>query len=133
MLGALSELGPIRLSRNGSLSLNQYAWNQKANLLFLESPAGVGFSYKADGHYRQDDTSTALLNFNTVQSFFKKFPQFENNDFYVAGESYAGIYIPTLSMQLLEHKVPKNFKGKLLGLNYFEKSHKILRHTLTRN
>ena len=112
MLGALSELGPIRLSRNGTLSDNPYAWNQKANVLFLESPAGVGFSYKEDGKYHQDDTSTALLNFNALQSFFKKFPHLAENDFYLSGESYAGIYIPTLSMQLLEHKFPKHFKGK---------------------
>ncbi len=90
MLGALSELGPIRLSRNGSLSLNPYAWNQKANVLFLESPAGVGFSYKADGHYDQNDSSTAQLNFDALHSFYKKFPHFAENEFYVTGESYAG-------------------------------------------
>ena len=85
MLGALSELGPIRLSRNGSLSLNPHAWNQKANVLFLESPAGVGFSYKADGHYHQDDSSTAQLNFDALHSFFKKFPHLAENEFYVTG------------------------------------------------
>ncbi|KAF7131557.1 hypothetical protein RHSIM_Rhsim09G0071300 [Rhododendron simsii] len=44
--GALEELGPF-LSQKGKpeLMFNNHTWNKAANLLFLESPVGVGFSY----------------------------------------------------------------------------------------
>ena len=114
LLGALSELGPIRLYRNGSLGVNPYAWNQHVNLLFLESPVGVGFSYREDdgqSNITLNDNTTAEINFAALKSFYQKFPHLTDNQFYILGESYAGIYIPTLSMLVLEHKFPKNFKG----------------------
>ncbi|KAK1355485.1 hypothetical protein POM88_048741 [Heracleum sosnowskyi] len=44
--GAMMELGPFRVNSDGkTLSQNRYVWNNKANMLFLELPAGVGFSY----------------------------------------------------------------------------------------
>lgn len=44
--GASEEIGPFRINKAGSgLHFNKYSWNLAANLLFLESPAGVGFSY----------------------------------------------------------------------------------------
>ncbi|KAE9449360.1 hypothetical protein C3L33_18750, partial [Rhododendron williamsianum] len=44
--GASEEIGPFRINKAGSgLYLNKFSWNTVANLLFLETPAGVGFSY----------------------------------------------------------------------------------------
>jgi len=46
MLGAVYEHGPF-VFPDGSADFewNNNAWNQHANVLYLESPAGVGFSY----------------------------------------------------------------------------------------
>lgn len=44
--GASEEIGPFRINKTASgLYLNKFSWNKLANLLFLETPAGVGFSY----------------------------------------------------------------------------------------
>lgn len=44
--GALEELGPFLVQKGKpEISLNPNSWNKEANLLFVESPAGVGFSY----------------------------------------------------------------------------------------
>ena len=41
-----------------SFEVNKYAWNMKANLLFLSSPGGVGFSESNRG-IDSDDGTTA--------------------------------------------------------------------------
>ena len=90
LLGALTENGPIELNADGTLSPNAYAWNSQASILFLESPAGVGFSFNAAQNYSTNDDATAALNYGALQSFYAKFPHLVNNDFYIAGESYGG-------------------------------------------
>nr|GMD59252.1 serine carboxypeptidase-like 45 [Ipomoea batatas] len=46
-VGAFSENGPFRPSGN-VLVRNEYSWNTEANMLYLESPIGVGFSYSTN-------------------------------------------------------------------------------------
>ena len=46
LLGFLTEQGPFRTdNKDLSLSFNEYSWNTVANMVFIESPCGVGFSY----------------------------------------------------------------------------------------
>ena len=90
--GGFEELGPLIPNANGTLDLNPYAWNHRANVLFIESPTGVGWSYsKSDSDYTSGDASTAADNYVATQKFLEKFPQYKGRDFYLAGESYAGM------------------------------------------
>jgi serine carboxypeptidase-like clade II len=44
--GEAEELGPFLVQKGKpELRWNNYSWNTEANLMFLESPVGVGFSY----------------------------------------------------------------------------------------
>mmetsp|Transcript_31157 Transcript_31157/g.58456 ORF Transcript_31157/g.58456 Transcript_31157/m.58456 type:complete len:534 (+) Transcript_31157:42-1643(+) len=106
ILGMLQENGPLLINATGGLMRNPYAWTKQANLLILESPAGVGYSYCAamkakSGGCKNSDISTAMANSDAVQNFFEKFPEYRANEFFITGESYAGVYIPTLAKQLL--------------------------------
>lgn len=38
-----------------TLEENPFSWNTVANVLYLESPAGVGYSYSDDRNYTTDD------------------------------------------------------------------------------
>ena len=49
-------------------------------------------------------------NYLAVQKFFEKFPEFASNDFYVMGESYGGIYAPTLAERISEGNASINLK-----------------------
>eukprot|EP01052_Picozoa_sp_SAG31_P082615 SAG31_NODE_42672_length_270_cov_0.906433_1_plen_55_part_10 len=40
------ENGPCTVSKDGSsTSFNPYSWNANASLLYIDQPAGTGFSY----------------------------------------------------------------------------------------
>ncbi|CAL5038831.1 unnamed protein product [Urochloa decumbens] len=123
--GALEELGPFLVQKGKpEISLNPHAWNKEANLLFVESPAGVGFSYtnttKDLTQFGDDLTATDAHAF--LVNWFKRFPQFRGHDFYLAGESYAGHYVPQLATKIVEgnkkahHKKDRiNLKGIMIG------------------
>jgi carboxypeptidase C (cathepsin A) len=70
---------------------NEYGWQKLGSFIWLESPAGVGFSYCDYDGCTANDTSTAVDNHNVLKAFFKGFPEYASNDFYITGESYAGI------------------------------------------
>jgi len=86
------------------LKVRPERWNRFANMLFLEAPIGVGFSYHNNATYYSlnDDDNTALRNLQALEGFYKKFPNFLKNDLFLTGESYAGIYVPTLAEAILK-------------------------------
>jgi serine carboxypeptidase-like clade 2 len=119
--GLLSENGPFYPNVDGTLINNPYGWNTVANVLYIESPAQVGFSYMP-GSPQFNDTITAQDNYNVLKGWFAQFPQFGNNKFMLSGESYAGHYVPQLTKQILEARklhpdgLPqKNFRGFMVG------------------
>ncbi|XP_066366932.1 serine carboxypeptidase 2-like [Miscanthus floridulus] len=121
--GASEELGAFRIRPDGAtLFLNRYRWNRAANILFLDSPAGVGFSYTntTSDLYDSGDRRTAHDSYKFLVKWFERFPQYKYRDFYISGESYAGHYVPQLS-QIVYRKnkgVEKpiiNFKGFMVG------------------
>ncbi|KAI1286072.1 Lysosomal protective protein [Halotydeus destructor] len=119
--GLLTEQGPFGILRDGkTVYYNNFTWNQVANVIFLEAPAGVGFSYAVDGNVTTDDDQTAADNHAALKHFFVKFPQFKSNDFYITGESYGGIYVPTLTVQVLRHSPDINLKGYAVGNGYLD-------------
>lgn len=63
MEGMLIEHGPFLVQPNTSLVRNPYAWNRLANVLYIESPAGVGFSYSTDNETTTNDTKVRRLFF----------------------------------------------------------------------
>ena len=52
----------------------------------------------------------SLNNYNALVDFFKKFPEYQINEFFITGESYAGVYNPTLSVRILQGSFKINFK-----------------------
>ncbi|KAH0912764.1 hypothetical protein HID58_036085 [Brassica napus] len=217
--GATEEIGPFRINRGSNLYLNSFSWNIEANLLFLESPVGVGFSYtntssdfkefgderteierrtaksrestveisrepsrehcrenrrestvertvaRAPSRYRDfeieertersgekrrdrerreiereersDEESVSHSQIDFALPFFRpfatrhenliflikwmsRFPQYQYRDFYIAGESYAGHYVPQLAKKINEYnkafnKPTINIKGFMVG------------------
>ncbi|PIN17653.1 Serine carboxypeptidases (lysosomal cathepsin A) [Handroanthus impetiginosus] len=118
--GASEEIGPFRLNKTASsLYLNKYSWNRVANILFLESPAGVGYSYTNTSSNLMDsgDRRTAQDALVFLIRWMSRFPQYKYRDFYIAGESYAGHYVPQLAQQI--HDYNKNSSHPIINLKGF--------------
>ncbi|XP_056177487.1 serine carboxypeptidase-like 45 [Syzygium oleosum] len=114
-IGAFSEHGPFKPSKDVLLK-NHYSWNKEANMLYLESPAGVGFSYSVNNSYYNsvDDKMTARDNLAFLCNWFEKFPEYKDRDLFITGESYAGHYVPQLAKLIVQSKL-FNLKGIAIG------------------
>ncbi|KAF0697220.1 Aste57867_12076 [Aphanomyces stellatus] len=99
--GLFTELGPFVVESDLTVKRNPYAWNRNANILFLESPAGVGFSQPMQNASSYNDDTTTDRAYEFLQQFLAQYPQYHNREFYIAGESYAGMYIPYLVHKLV--------------------------------
>ena len=123
LLGFLTEQGPFRPNKDLTLSYNPYSWNTLANMVFIEQPCGVGFSYSSDStgdDYHTGDATAASDNYKLVQAFFNRFPQYRSNELYITSESYGGHYMPTLAKEIVDNQAKGtdpvlNFKGFAVG------------------
>ncbi|RCV37868.1 hypothetical protein SETIT_8G097000v2 [Setaria italica] len=117
--GAFTELGPFYPRGDGrGLRLNKKSWNKASNLLFVESPAGVGWSYSnTSSDYNTGDVRTADDMYRFLLGWYKKFPEYRSRALFLTGESYAGHYIPQLTDVLLTHnEKSKGFKFNIKGV-----------------
>ena len=118
LFGMLAEIGPVTSENfSGEWKTNPFSWNTNSNLLFIEQPAGVGFTKTDDPNYTWNDDDTAEHLMSAIKDFLASFEELKQRPFYVSGESYAGVYIPFLTTHILkdtsEDKI--NIKGVLIG------------------
>ncbi|CAK7891885.1 carboxypeptidase Y [[Candida] anglica] len=100
--GLFFELGPSSINATLQPVYNPYSWNSNASVIFLDQPVGVGYSYT--GGEAVKNTATAAKDvFVFLELFFQKFPSFLNNKFHIAGESYAGHYIPSFASEIINN------------------------------
>ncbi|TYJ26542.1 hypothetical protein E1A91_A07G126900v1 [Gossypium mustelinum] len=128
LIGAMKELGPFRVNNDGeTLFRNNFAWNNVANVIFLESPAGVGFSYSntSSDYQHTGDKSTARDAYIFLINWLERFPQYKTRNFYITGESYAGHYVTQLAYTIfLNNKKANqtliNLKGIVVGNGWID-------------
>ena len=126
LIGFMTEQGPFRPDIKGNLQPNLYAWNKIANMVFLEQPVGVGFSYSNnEDDYKIGDDQAAKDNLATILAFFDKFPHFNHSKLFITSESYGGHYMPTLANEIINYNDEQtyspmriNFQGFAVGNPY---------------
>ena len=117
-LGLLTENGPCTVNPDGeSTTVNPHSWTEAAHVLWLDQPAGVGFSYGAE----TDDGETMVAEdaFYFFQAFFQSHPEYANSPLYIFGESYAGHYVPAIAHRIHQgnlHPTDKTMKLNLAGI-----------------
>jgi cathepsin A (carboxypeptidase C) len=120
-LALLSENGPCSVNDDGkSTSINPYSWTEAAHVLWLDQPAGVGYSYGAES-----DTSEEMISedaYYFLQAFFKSHPEYVNAPLFIIGESYGGHYAPAIAHRVYRGNneaktgtIPLNLAGVGIG------------------
>lgn len=103
--GWIYEHGPFTLTLGkdpGSLPTlerNPYTWARVANVLYVDSPAGVGLSTTED--WNANDSKTAADMHAFLLKWLTEFSEYQGHDFFVSGESYGGIYVPMITREVV--------------------------------
>lgn len=103
LTGLFFELGSSLIGPGLKPIYNPYSWNNNALVIYLDQPVNVGYSYSLESV-----TSTIAAGkdvYAFLELFYKQFPQYnKGQDFHIAGESYAGHYIPVFASEILSHE-----------------------------
>ena len=80
LMGLFEEFGPFKPTKSGSLKYNPYTWTKFANIVFVEQPIGVGFSWSTNKtDYTSNDKLAAKDNLTFTLNFLEAFPMFKKN------------------------------------------------------
>mmetsp|Transcript_51288 Transcript_51288/g.123815 ORF Transcript_51288/g.123815 Transcript_51288/m.123815 type:complete len:587 (+) Transcript_51288:175-1935(+) len=120
-LALLTENGPCSVNDDGKTTTpNPYSWSEAAHVLWLDQPAGVGYSYGDE-----NDSGEAMVSedaYYFFQAFFQTHPEYAKSPLYIIGESYAGHYVPAISHRIwmgnkspCENCIDLNFAGLSIG------------------
>ncbi|XP_047069495.1 serine carboxypeptidase-like 19 [Lolium rigidum] len=136
--GLALEIGPFQFVAepyNGtvpSLEINPFSWTkvhscvdndllQVANILFVDTPVGAGFSFsrKPEG-YNVGEISTSLQLHELLIKWSIDHPKFLARPLYIGGDSYAGKIVPFIAQKISEgieagRSPILNLKGYLVG------------------
>ncbi|OWY93353.1 Serine protease, partial [Phytophthora megakarya] len=108
LLALFNENGPCRIQPDLTTKVHPYSWTYEANMIWLDQPTNVGFSYSSgdDHDYNEKDVSENLYWF--LQGFIEKHPEFDGREFFLTGESYAGHYLPAVAQYIWKKNTKLN-------------------------
>lgn len=122
LIGFFTELGPCVLERNATKPVpNPWAWNNNASVIFLDQPAGTGFSSVAEGGRLPSSDDDSAVDFQSFLNIFFRdvFPDKAKLPLYLAGESYAGHFTSTYTKHIIDARTAKStdaYWGEIAGL-----------------
>ncbi|TFK55411.1 alpha/beta-hydrolase [Heliocybe sulcata] len=118
--GLMMEIGPWRMDKDGNLNVTNGGWEEYTNVVYVDQPAGTGYSYTSTDRYVHElsDASQQVVHF--MRWFYRVFPEYKEMDTYLAGESYAGQYIPYFADAILSSDLNIPFKGVAIGNGWID-------------
>lgn len=127
LLGVFSENGPFSVKNRHGLKLRKHTWITSHSVLYIDNPVGTGFSFTDEGGYSTNEVDIGANLYTALVQFFTLFPQYQKNDFYIAGESYAGKFVPAVAFTI-DSKNPSarlkiNLKGLAIGNGLCDPEH----------
>ena len=114
-VGNFLEIGSL----DQNLKPRNSTWIQTANVLFVDNPAGVGFSiadYNSVAKSIEEISDDLII---VLKTFMNEHSYFRNNPFYIFGQSYGGkmaaIFTADLYKAIQNNEIQCNLKGVCIG------------------
>lgn len=113
--GMMLELGPCLINKDGTGTYrNEFSWTMNSSMIFIDQPAGTGFSYTDEGVDMPSDSFVAAADtYVFLNIFYSAFPHLKTLPFHISGESYGGHYVPTVAAEIIRHntgRIAPDFK-----------------------
>ncbi|KAI3724122.1 hypothetical protein L2E82_35889 [Cichorium intybus] len=111
--GNFGELGPLDVD----LKPRNSTWLQKADLLFVDSPVGTGYSYVEDESlFVKTDVEAAKDAVTLLKAIYSRNENIVKNPLYIFAESYGGKFAVTLALAALKAIKKGELKLQLGGV-----------------
>ncbi|XP_068620966.1 venom serine carboxypeptidase-like [Battus philenor] len=123
LAGLFDEIGPFEYKKDLGLKIRESSWCNEFSMVFIDNPVGAGFSFtnSVDG-FTSNMTMYSNQLYTAVEQFVRLFPELQTAPLYLAGESYAGRYVPAFAHKTLEEKAKGDrakpsfsLKGLIMG------------------
>ncbi|XP_013133723.1 PREDICTED: venom serine carboxypeptidase-like [Papilio polytes] len=120
LAGVFDEIGPFEYKKDLGLKKRDWTWCREYSMVFIDNPVGAGFSFtdSTEGYARNMTMYSTQL-YLAVRQLVVLFPELQSSELYVAGESYAGHYIPAFAQTTLQEMTDQrklyNLKGLIMG------------------
>lgn len=128
LIGLFAENGPFKPQRRHGIKLRKYSWTHSHSMIYIDNPVGAGYSFTNNG-YSQNETSVGTNLYAALLQFFQLFPELQENEFFVTGESYGGKYVPAISYTIHKNnpiaKQKINLKGLAIGNGLCDPIHQL--------
>ncbi|HYG14738.1 MAG TPA: hypothetical protein VEC12_03225, partial [Bacteroidia bacterium] len=118
--GFFLENGPYDITGGSGtpvIAARKNGWNNYTNYMMFEQPLSVTVSFANDAEDipKTPEMGTAQY-YQALLNFIARHPEIENNPVILAGESYAGTYLPLLAKAILDGNAKGYSKIKLAGV-----------------
>ncbi|KAF8841565.1 carboxypeptidase KEX1 [Paxillus ammoniavirescens] len=118
--GLMMEVGPWRVDGEGGLKIVEGGWEEYTTMVYVDQPAGTGFSYTSTNHYIHtlQEATDHVMQF--LRTFYQIFPEYLSVDAYLGGESFAGQYIPYFADAILKSSLNIPLRGAAIGNGWID-------------
>ncbi|TDH72948.1 hypothetical protein CCR75_003789 [Bremia lactucae] len=116
MLALLTENGPCHVLPDLSTKLNLYSWTNQSNVVWLDQPTTVGFTYGDKSDADNSEYSVGENIYFFLQGFLEKHPELGMREFYITGESYGGHFVPVAAHYIWKQNKINNGTSKHINL-----------------
>ncbi|OCH94287.1 alpha/beta-hydrolase [Obba rivulosa] len=121
--GLMMEVGPWRIDGKGGLQTVEGGWEEYTTMVFVDQPAGTGFSYTSTDKYVHELPEASRQFVQFLHNFYAVFPEYRNMETYLGGESFAGEYIPYFADAILSSNLDIPLRGAAIGNGWIDGRH----------